>query len=160
MPRLVAVLLLLFIATTASAQPSLLGTWQSSAERSAAFNRQNAKLEERTHLFLEQLLGHSTMVFTRTHVQFDMPDVETISTEGKASLLKGFSERYRYRTLSTTATQVTVEGKQPVTGTRAVTVFNFEDANTMWVYLSTPDFPRLHAREYFVRVQLEVKPAQ
>ena len=159
MTRVVAAFLLL-IATAASAQPSLLGTWQSNAERSAAFNRQYARLEERTHLFLEQILGHSTVVFTRTQVQFDMPDVETVSAEGKRSLLRGFSERQRYRVLSTTATQAVVEGKQPVTGVLVATIYNFDGPDTVWVYLAGPGFERLHAREYFVRVQQPLKPAQ
>jgi len=151
MAHIVAALLSL-VATVASAEPSLIGTWKSDSEQSSAFNRQYARLEERTHLFLEQMLGRATLAFTQTYVRSEMPDWESTTAEGNRSLLKGFNAQHRYRVLSTTASQVVIETRQAVTGDRAVLTYNFASPDTVWLYLAGPGFENLHAREYFVRV--------
>ena len=152
MKRALATLLALFTASS-SAEPNILGRWKSDGIRSAAFNRQNAKLEERSLVFLDQLLGHAVVVITPSHVLIEMPDVSVVTKEGKTSVLKGFREEHPYRLLSVTSTQAAIEGTQPVTGTRVISVYTFEDPDTMWVYLAGPGFEHLHAREYFVRIR-------
>ncbi len=158
MPQALATVALLLASSVALAQPSLRGTWASDAERSTAFNRQFAHLEERTQLFLQQILGRATVEFTPTHVVLNMPDVETTSPDGKKSVPKGFSERRRYRIVSTTPTQVVVETTQPITGARVATVYTFDGPDVVWVYLASPGFDRLHAREYFSRVARSTQP--
>jgi hypothetical protein len=153
MRRLFALLLIVAFATSARAEPKLVGQWKSDADLSMRFNTERSKLESKTTLFLSQLLGHMTVTFTVNTVVVDMPNVETRTAEGQMSQLTGFRETHRYRVLGTTADAVAIKSVEPVTGKDAITVYNFVGPDTMWVYSGGVDSATsTHLREYFVRV--------
>ena len=148
------VLCLYFTAFGASAQtPSLIGAWQSDRDRTMAFAAARARLEDKTSLFLSQMMGRLTVRFTATEMLSDMPDWDSETHLGVKSRVTGFREVSRYRILGTTGTQVAILTAAPVTGVETITVYNFEDANTMWVYVGSASLPSMNIREYFRRVQ-------
>ena len=150
MPR-VALVALLLAALSAHAAPPLVGTWHSDRDRTIAFARAHAKIEEKTVAFLEQAMGRLTLVITATHISSDMPDYESTTVEGVTTRMVGFREIHPYRKLGASETQVSVLSAEPVTGRSIITVYNFDDENTMWIYVGGPSFPDLNIREYFVR---------
>jgi hypothetical protein len=98
-------------------------------------------------------MGHLTITFTVSTIALEMPNVETRTSEGQKSQLAGFRETHRYRVLGTTADAVAIKSVEPVTGKNAITVYNFVDPDTMWVYTGGVDSATsTHLREYFVRV--------
>ncbi len=149
---LVAVVLTL-IATASQADPVLLGKWKSDKELTMAFATARAKLEDKTILFLEQMMGRMTITFTQSRITSVMPDWESETAEGVRSNLAGFNESHTYKIIATTPTEVAISSVEPVTRRKDITVFHFEDKNTMWVYLGGATFPQMNIREYFVRVQ-------
>jgi hypothetical protein len=153
MKKLFAALAVVFSCTAVQADPTLLGKWQSSKQLTMSFARDRAKLEDKTILFLDQMMGQLRLTFTQDHIVSVMPDWQSKTAEGKTSQLVGFSETHPYKVLGTTATQVVVSSIEPVTGRKAITVYNFVGENTMWVYLGEESFPELNIREYFVRIK-------
>jgi hypothetical protein len=137
--------------TSACADPILLGKWKSNSELSMKFNREKAVIQDKTALFLEQIMGHMIITLTPTRMTTDMPDVNTKSALGVAAIFHGSHESDDYDFLGSTPTQVAISSTESATGLRKITVFNFEDDNTMWVYLGGGNFPDMNLREYFVR---------
>jgi len=146
---------LLFVVSApfANADPVLIGKWKSDAELSMKFNRERAVMEEKTGHFLDQLLGHLTITFASNNATYDMPDLEVTSSAGKTSHMTGFQEKDPYEFLASTASQIAIRTVEPVTGSPQIVVYNFEDANTMWIYMGGGHFPAMNMREYFVRVK-------
>jgi hypothetical protein len=153
MKRLIVALAVAVVAATAHSEPKLLGKWKSDGQKSVAFAKERAKLEDKTLLFLEQLLGNMTLTFTRESITSEMPDVQTQSTEGVKSKLNGFSERHPYKVIGLTESQVAISTVEAVTGRKAIVVFNFDGKDAMWVYVGSPAMPETNIREYFVRIK-------
>ena len=141
------------ICTAAHADPTLIGKWSSSRELTMAFARDRAKLEDKTLRLLDQMMGRMTVTFTTTRVASHMPDWQSEDIEGKKSNFVGINEVSPYRLLGSNDTQVVIASIEPVTRRRVIALYNFEDENTMWVYLGGPTFPQMNIREYFVRVK-------
>ena len=137
----------------AHADPALLGKWRSDRELTMSFAEERAKLEDKTMLFLKQMVGLQTITFTATQVRSEMPNWESTTADGLTSKLIGFDETHPYKRIGTTANQVAVASQEPVTGRTRITVYNFEDEDTMWVYLGGAPFPQMNIREYFVRAK-------
>jgi hypothetical protein len=154
MKKIALLTLLAAFAIPAKAEPRLIGQWKSDATLTMRFNSEHAKLEDKTVLFLSQLTGHLTITFTTTTIALDMPDIETMTAEGKKSTLVGFRETHSYRLLGATSDAVAIKSRESVNGKDAITVYNFENPDTMWVYLASAGAPlSLHLREYFVRIK-------
>lgn len=154
MKKLLAALVMIVAAAAAQASPSIEGTWMSNHDLTMAFVRNHAKLEPRTEQFLEQMMGRLTMRFDGSQVAYNLPDWEA-DIVGKQYHLTGFRETSPYQILFSNDSEVVVKGRQPVTGKEIVTVYNFIDDNTMWVYQGSADkgAPDLNIREYFVRIK-------
>ena len=154
MKQIAQLIALAIFAASANADSNLIGQWKSDANLTMSFNTERSKLEAKTALFLSQLMGHLTITFTPDTITFDMPNVETQTSEGKKSQLVGFRESHRYRVLGATEDAVAVRSVEPVTGKDAITVYNFVGPDTMWTYSGgTDNAPSSHFREYFVRVK-------
>ena len=145
--------LVLVLSGAVCAEPQLTGTWQSERELSMRFTRKHIKLEPKTIAFLEQIWGDLTLEFGRGRVISRMPDVETTNAVGVISKLMGFSETRPLNVVAITPDQIATVSKEPVTGRNHITVYNFEDADTMWVYVGTANLAGMDIREYFVRVK-------
>ena len=117
------------------------------------FAREHASLENKTLLFLEQMMGRLTLTFAAAQLTSQLPNWESETSEGVKSQLVGFKETHPYRVVATTRTQVAVVTPEPVTGRQAITVYNFDNADTMWIYLGGASFPEMTVREYFVRIK-------
>ena len=154
MKKMIAAFLTSAACIAASASPSLIGTWTSSRELSMAFARDHARLEPRTEKFLNQMMGRLTVRFDADRIAYDLPDWD-VEVEGVGHRMVGFREAHPYKILFVNDTSVVVQGAQPVTGKQVVTVYNFVDDNTMWIYCGSPDkgLPDMNIREYFVRVK-------
>jgi hypothetical protein len=154
MRGLFVVLLITAFAASANAEPSLVGQWKSDANLSMRFNSERSKLENKTTLFLSQLMGHLTITFTAKAVTFEMPTIETVTSEGQKSPFVGSRETHPYRVLGATSEAVAVKSVAPITGRDVITIYNFVGPDTMWVYSGgTDSMPSSHLREYFVRVK-------
>lgn len=153
MKTIVTAALLMCAAISAMADPVVLGRWQSDRERTMKFARDHAKLEDKTLLFLAQILGRMTLTFTSKTLKSEMPDTQSETAEGVKSQLVGFRELHAYRVIGSSRDQVAVLSVEPVTGRKRVTVYNFEDQDIMWVYLGGAPFPQMNIREYFVRIK-------
>ena len=117
------------------------------------FAKQHAKLEEKTLLFLDQMMGRLTLVFLPTRISSEMPNWQSETAEGIKSQLVGFRELSRYKIVGSTAEQIATISVEPLTGQRRITVYNFENQDTMWVYLGGSAFSNMNIREYFVRIK-------
>lgn len=151
--RMAAVLLFVLPWTSVDAAPALIGKWKSDHELTMRFARDRAKMEDKTILFLDQMMGRLSLVFTPTQLLAEMPDWQSETAGGVRSQLVGFRESHRYKVLGSTADQVAIMSPEPVTGRQTITVYNFEGPDTMWVYVAGASFPPLNIREYFVRVK-------
>ena len=138
---------------SALADPVLLGRWQSDREMTMHFAKQHAKLEEKTLLFLDQMMGRLTLVFLPTRISSEMPNWQSETAEGIKSQLVGFRELSRYKIVGSTAEQIATISIEPLTGQRRITVYNFENKDTMWVYVGGSAFSNMNIREYFVRIK-------
>jgi hypothetical protein len=148
------VLFILFVPLSVHAKnPTLIGKWQSDRELTMTFAKEHGKLSDNTSLFLDQLMGRLTLTFTKSTVFSYLPDTQSTTVEGIKSQLIGFNERNQYKSLATTETQIAILSLEPVTGIKTITTYNFEDENTMWVYLGGRNFSKLNIREYFRRIQ-------
>lgn len=147
-------LLMLFSLGT-QAQPALVGKWKSDADRTIRFNKERARLDDKKLAFLSELMGKMTVTFTADSIAYDMPDGNMRSIGGQMRPFQGFKETHPYSQIGHTRNTVAVRSTAPVTGGEAITIYNFEDANTMWVYVGGADsgFPDEHLREYFVRAR-------
>jgi hypothetical protein len=147
--------LILSFTERARAENDLLGKWQSDATRSMAFNNQYVKLEEKSSVFLSQLMGHLTITFSTNTVEYEMPGIETKAPGGKKTHLAGFHETHPYKILGRTVDTFAIRTKEPVTGKDAITTYNFEGPNVIWVYSGggARQGPIAHLREYFVRIK-------
>ncbi len=153
MKKLLVVLTATAACTAAQAEPRLVGQWQSDREHTMAFAQERAKLEDKTKLFLGQMMGRMTLRFDRERVRSDMPDWRSVNAAGEASNLIGFSETRRYKVLGKTASQIAITSVDPSTRQKIITVYNFDNDDRMWVYLGGTSFPQMNIREYFVRVR-------
>lgn len=152
MRRLLAVLVSTMAAVAVHASPHLDGTWRSSHDLTMAFARKHAKLEERTEHFLDQIMGRLVLRFDGQQVASEMPDWY-VEIGGARRHMTGFREVSGYKVLFSNDSVIVVKGRQQVTGKEVVTVYNFIDDDTMWVYQGGADkiTPDLNIREYFVR---------
>lgn len=146
-------LLVALASSSAQADPALVGKWKSNRELTMNFAREKARMEDKTILFLDQIMGKMTLVFSATRVSSEMPDWQSETAEGVKSQLVGFRESHRYKQIGSTADQVALSSVEPVTGRRRITVYNFENQDTMWVYVGGEPFSEMNIREYFVRVK-------
>lgn len=154
MKRLAALLIsILFYAAAAHADPTLVGRWKSNGQMSMQFNEDRARLEDRSIKFLTQLMGRMTVTFDQRTVTYEMKDWEVVSENGERRPFVGFKEVQPYRLIGHTPKSVAIRSREPVTGEERITVFNFVDSNTMWVYSgrTAESVPTEHLREYFVR---------
>jgi hypothetical protein len=119
-----------------------------------AFANKHAKLEERTEHFLDQIMGRLTLRFDGKHVASEMPDWDA-EIGGERRHMTGFREITEYKILFSNDSVIVVKGRQQVTGKEVVTVYNFVDKDTMWVYQDSADknISDLNIREYFVRAR-------
>ncbi|KQV93397.1 hypothetical protein [Rhizobacter sp. Root1221] len=153
MLRLIATLLMLAVSCVSHAEPVLLGTWKSDKQRTLAFAQARTKLEHKTFLFLEQIMGQMTLTISKDTITSRMPDVPIESADGVKSNFVGSVESHPYKRLGGTQTEIAVLTKEPFTGRDSIVVHHFVDSDTMWIYVAGTAMPNLHIREYFVRVK-------
>lgn len=159
MRRLVALLLMAVFATSANADPNLVGQWKSDSDISMRFNNERAKLDSKTALFLSQLMGHMTLTFTAEAMTSELPNLETKTQEGRKRPLTGFRETHPYRVLAVASDSVAIKTVAVVTGRDTIIVYNFIGPDMLWVYAGGEDNSEsLHLREYYVRVKEVPKP--
>jgi hypothetical protein len=98
-------------------------------------------------------MGRLTLTFTAKSVALEMSDWEVVANDGEKSHFTGFKEVHPYKILGHTNSSIAVLSREPVSGAESITVYNFDDENTMWVYTGGAGkaFPSEHLREYFVR---------
>jgi hypothetical protein len=154
MKGLIAILAAMAVACGADACPNLKGAWISDHDLAMTFAKKHTKLEDRTEHFLDQMLGRLTMRFDADSVVYSLPDYDA-EVAGKRYHMTGFHESSSYQVLFCDSRVVAVKGKQPVTGKEVITVYNFVDDDTMWVYQDSADngLADLNIREYFARIK-------
>jgi hypothetical protein len=154
MRRLFALLLMMPLASSANADPNLVGQWKSDSDISMRFNTERAKLDSKTALFLSQVMGHMTLTFTADAMTSELPNLETKTQEGRKRPLTGFRETHSYRVLGVASDSIAVKTVAPVTGRDTIIVYNFISPDMLWVYAGGEDNSQsLHLREYYVRVK-------
>jgi hypothetical protein len=153
MARLFALIVFLVAGASAHAEPSLTGKWKSDSAKTMQFNNERARLEDRSVKFLSQLMGRMTVTFTQKTITYEMKDWEFETENGEKRPFKGFKEVRPYRLIGRTSKSIAIQSRAPVIGEEEITVFNFVDKNTMWIYSgrNADAVPLEHLREYFVR---------
>jgi hypothetical protein len=154
MKKLVVFCMFSFLSFGVVASPSLLGQWKSDRDLSISFIHENVKLQPKTEKFIGDIMGRLTLNFTDTEVTSLLPDFNVV-IEGKTHEMKGFVSSSSYTVLYSSPKVVAVSSEEPVTGNTVVTIYNFVDRNTFWVYTGGSDkaLPDSHYREYFRRVE-------
>jgi hypothetical protein len=155
MRKLVAILLLLLFSSAANAQPDIVGRWKSDAERTMQYNTAHALLADKKLKFLSQLMGRLNLTISGKTVNSDLASFEIELSSGEKRTFVGSNETLPYRLLGRSQNSVAILSPQISGGPDAITVFNFDGADVMWVYAGGADkpFPDEHFREYFVRVR-------
>src|SRR5882762_5671418 len=96
------VLALLYVAaTSAHADPILVGTWTSDGPSTTKFNEEHVKLSSNTIEFERQVFGHMTVTFSEKCAEFAMPDLDVTVGE-KPFHLVGFQEIFSFHVTATT----------------------------------------------------------
>ena len=78
-----SMLFFVVLASTAQAQPSIIGQWKSDVTHTMQFNKDRAKLEDKKLFFLSQMTGRLTITFTPKTVTLEMPDWESRTESGE-----------------------------------------------------------------------------
>jgi hypothetical protein len=154
MKPILLLLIAAFLSPTLQAcENSLIGTWQSDADRTRSFNRSHARLEERQEKFLASLMGKLTLEFTLEELHLRMPDTQ-VRVQGELKAFAGFEERKPYKVLFCSPRMAVIHVADPEMEDRVTTYF-FVGHDAMWTYGGTnsPNIPDLHIREYFKRVE-------
>jgi hypothetical protein len=132
---------------------ALIGTWQSDAARTMAYNREHARLEARQDEFLSTLMGKMSLTFGESELRTRMPDTQ-VSVKGKLVPFAGFDETTPYEVLFCNSRMLVVKSRAPFTNEDEVTTVFLDGAASMWAYVGNnrDDVPDLHIREYFRRI--------
>jgi len=154
MKHILLLTILLVLSPASRACDFIIGSWQSDAAATMAFNRAKAKLEPRQDEFLASLMGKMTMEFTLKDMHLKMPDTQFL-VGGKPRPFGGFEERSTYRVLFCNARMVAIAARESATGEEEIWTYFFSGPDAMWTYTGTnrPNIPDLHAREYFRRIK-------
>jgi len=138
MKKLLLALAMVAATTTAFASSSLVGAWKSNHDLTMSYATSHARLSPRAEHVIDQMMGRLTLRFEGSRVSYELPDWDA-EIDGKYSHLVGAHETSDYEILFSNDNTVAVKGRQLVTGKEMVTVYNFVDANTMWIYLGSND---------------------
>ena len=144
-------------ASRASSLPAnfpLIGTWRSDRALTMAWLRQHATITKKQDAFLDQLVGHLMLTFTRDHMKSDMPDFP-VQVDGKPFPMKGFHANSPYTVVSAGSQQASISSANAVTRVVEVSDYNFDDRDTMWQLMNAKGQNALdaRAREYYRRVK-------
>ena len=132
--------------------PSLEGTWLSSYDLSKSFNDERAVIEERTKEFRSQLIGKSTVTYTKDTVSLEMEPIDKVVIQGKEYPWDSSPMTSPYKVLGCTENTIVI--KFSAGDTPFINKLNFENKNTYWVYEGQANGTgNDHTREYFVRAK-------
>ena len=155
MKAFLALAILFAASSSASAcERSLIGTWKSDGQETMKFIRENSRLERKAEDFLQALMGHMTLTFSKSDLHSVMPDLE-VPVSGEKRPFAGFEERKPYKVLFCSASMIVFSSKRSFREGYEATTFNFIGPDTIWVYLGStdPGIPDINGREYFQRVR-------
>jgi hypothetical protein len=155
MKSLLSFIILIAIQSGAMAcERSLVGTWKSDGHATMAFVRENSKIQQKTEDFLQALVGHMTLTFSKNELHSVMPNIQ-VPVAGHLRPFAGSDERKPYKVLFCSNSMIVWSAKRSFGTTDTATTFNFVGPNTVWVYTGStePNVPDLHGREYFQRVR-------
>jgi hypothetical protein len=130
------------------ADSPLIGSWLSDHDVTMAWLRKHTTMTKKKDAFLDQLIGHMRLTFTRDHVKTDMPDI-SVQLDGKPAPMKGWHSVDPFTVVSVSANHVTLSGANPVTGATELSEHDFEGHDTMWEPVAMDP----GSREYFRRVK-------
>lgn len=141
-----------FISESVSSCPSLDGTWRSNHKLTLDYTASYAKIPEHAYEFINQVVG--TAEITYSQGVMTMKDVPTREVEisGKSYGWKGTNESVAYVNLGCTPYSVAI--KYTMYNQEIISLLNFVDNNTYWVYMGSPLLEDVsNSREYFVKVK-------
>ncbi len=115
--------------------------------------RENIKPDDKTDKFLDEMMGHLTLTFTKDHVKADLPEWDA-HIQGKTFHMAGSHEDAPYAVVSVGAHVVSVSSTDQATGKSTMTTYNFDSDDTLWIAAdgAATALPIPKYREYFVRV--------
>ena len=114
--------------------------------------RAHSKMEEKTVLFIEQMVGRATITFGSRSIKTNMPAFQSRTAEGVTSELAAVVETHPYKVLGSSQNQVSLMSTEPGSGRkRHIILYTFEEPDRMWVYWGGGAYFDPHVREYFVR---------
>ena len=101
---------------------------------------------------LERLMGKMTVRYSGNHAMFTMPEIR-FTKDGKDRVLEGWTSKEDLNVIGRTKTQIAILSKSvsPSIYNDSITLINFVDADTYWVYLGHSPLVGHHVREYFRR---------
>ena len=146
--KIILLTLLLSFSNFALSCPILVGTWQSSKEKSMEYNSQSTELERDQRDLLNQILGYTTITYLKTEmIHHGLPPVK-VNHNGTEYDFEFLEFTYPYDIVSCNDNAIIIEHKDEEFGDIQLTL-NFEGQNTYWL---SPETVLSKSREYFVRI--------
>ncbi len=131
---------------------NLDGTWKSDWALTKKHIDAECKLTKEEISGLERLMGKMTVRYSGNHAMFTMPEIR-FRKDGKDRVLEGWTSKEELNVIGRTKTQIAVLSRavSPSIYNDSITLINFPDADTYWVYLGYSPLVGHHVREYFRR---------
>lgn len=152
-----ALTLIMVIVPFASAEDpdfssKLDGTWKSDWALTKKHIDAECKLTKEEISGLERMMGKMTVRYTGIRAMFTMPEIR-FKRDCKDRVLEGWTSEEELNVIGRTKTQIAILSRtvSPSIYNDSITLINFVDADTYWVYLGHSALAGHHVREYFRR---------
>lgn len=131
----------------------LSGTWKSDWPLTKKHIDAECKLTKDEISGLERLMGKMTVRYSGNYAVYTMPEIR-FTMDGKDRVLEGSTSKEELNVIGRTKSQIAIlsTSVSPSVYDDSITLINFIDANTYWVYLGHSPLAGHHVREYFRRV--------
>ncbi len=132
--------------------PSLEGTWSSSLEKFASFNKQWANVENKPWSYMTQTQGHESINFTGKNEMVISSPATAIKMGNRTIEHPASEERITFDILGCTEKSIALQYKRY--GKTEISQLHFENENTYWIYMGAAGSDgNSHIREYYTKSQ-------
>jgi hypothetical protein len=149
---LIALLNLIIISGCALKDDRLSGKWRSDLELTTNFNENHAILTERQKKLFSQLFGQMEVTYLRPgQCEVFMPKNKT-DTGNKAIESDESKVVSEFKIIYKNENQIVILYNDCLLG-KKVSILNFDNDNTYWIYIGESGLFDTHIREYFKKIE-------
>ena len=146
----IAILLLLSINGCSLSDPRLLGTWQSNLELTTQYNKEHTRIDDLQLEKLSQIFGMMEVTYKSDNsCEFYFPK-HTLKTKEKVFENEESLSVEDYKIIFQRDNILVLEHSNN-SSEKNISVINFVNENTYWIYLGYSEVFDLHLREYFTK---------